>query len=218
VFILSDVRLYRESLLWNLTRSQPFEMLGAADLSSAAVARVIGLQPDSIILDIGAVESFATAKLLGISLPRVKVVAFAVSEIDHLVRACSEAGIAGYVGRDGSEKDLVSAVEYALRGELYCSSRVAGMLSRHIVALSTKSSQPDEQASLTRREHQILNLVGEGMSNKEIGRSLNIGDSTVKNHVHNILEKLQLHRRGEAAARLRYRQFDLKPRLFEHKL
>src|SRR5438128_148447 len=87
VFILSDVRLYRESLLWNLTRSQAFEMLGAADLSTAAVARVIGLQPDSIILDIGAVESFATAKLLGISLPRVKVIAFAVSEIDPLVLA-----------------------------------------------------------------------------------------------------------------------------------
>jgi DNA-binding NarL/FixJ family response regulator len=211
VFILSDVRLYREALLMSLTRLQAFEMLGAEDLSRAAVERVIGLQPDSIILDIAAVESFGTARLLGVCLPMVRVVAFAVSEIDHLVVACAEAGIAGYVGRDGSEEDIVAAVECALRGELYCSKRIAGVLSRHIGVLSAQSSRPDQQPSLTSREHQILDLVGEGMSNKEIGRTLRIGDATVKNHVHNILEKLQVHRRGEAVARFRGRQLVLKP-------
>ena len=186
-----------------LTRLQVFEMLGVEDLSRAAVARVIGLQPDAIILDIGAVESLATARLLGISLPKVRVVAFAVSEIDHLVIACAEVGIAGYVGRDGSEGDLVAAVECALQGELYCSKRIAGVLSRRVAILSAQSSRPDQHPCLTPREHQVLNLVGEGMSNKEIGRALRIRDATVKNHVHNILEKLQVHRRGEAAARFR---------------
>jgi two-component system, NarL family, nitrate/nitrite response regulator NarL len=203
VFILSDVRLYRDALLKGLTRLQAFEMLGVEDLSRVAVVRVIGLRPDAIILDIGAVESLAIARLLGISLPMAKVVAFAVSEIDHLLIACAEAGIAGYVGRDGSEEDLVAAVECALRGELYCSKRIAGVLSRHVAILSAQSSRPDQHTCLTPREHQVLNLVGEGMSNKEIGRALRIGDATVKNHVHNILEKLQVHRRGEAAATFR---------------
>jgi two-component system nitrate/nitrite response regulator NarL len=144
LYILSDVKLYREALLLSLMRLQALEMVGAADLSDAAVARAIGSQPDAIMLDIGAVGSLSTAQLLRIGLPTVKVIAFAVSEIDNLVVACAEAGIAGYVGRDGSEEDLIAAVEYALRGELYCSSRIAGVLSRHIAALSTQPGRSDE--------------------------------------------------------------------------
>jgi len=203
LLILSDVRLYREGLLWSLAQQQSLEILGAADLSKMAVARVIGLQPDAILLDIGAPESFDVAKALGASLPTLKIVAFAVSEIDDLVLACAEAGIAGYVTPEGSEGDLVAAVHSALRGELYCSPRIAGLLLRHVAALSVQSCRPTDDASLTRREQQILGLVAEGMSNKEIGRALQIGDSTVKNHVHNIFQKLQVRRRGEAAARLR---------------
>jgi two-component system nitrate/nitrite response regulator NarL len=203
LFILSDVRLYREGLRWSLAREQTLEMLGAADLSRAVVGRLVGLQPDAVILDVGAPESFAIAKLLGTSLPKVKIVAFAVSEVYDLVLACAEAGVAAYVTPEGSEKDLVAAVHHALRGELFCSPRIAGMLFRHVAALSGQTPRPVEQPSLTRRERQILGLVGEGMSNKEIGRVLRIGDATVKNHVHNILEKLQVNRRGEAAAHLR---------------
>jgi two-component system, NarL family, nitrate/nitrite response regulator NarL len=203
VFLLSDVRLYREGLLWSLARQPAFEVLEAADLSKAALARLAVLRPDVIILDVGAPDSFALAKSLGISLPNTKIVAFAVSEIDHLVLACAEAGIAGYVAPDGSEEDLVTAIEYALRGELYCSPRIAGLLLRRVTALSSQPEKAAEPGSLTQRERQVLALMGEGMSNKEIGRALRIGDSTVKNHVHNILEKLQVHRRGEAAVRLR---------------
>src|SRR5262245_22232012 len=119
-------------------RVQALEVVGAADLSDAAVARAIGSQPDAIMLDVGAVGSLSTARLLRISLPTVRVIAFAVSEIDNLIVACAEAGIAGYVGRDGSEEDLIAAVEYALRGELYCSSRIAGVLSRHVATLSAQ--------------------------------------------------------------------------------
>jgi two-component system nitrate/nitrite response regulator NarL len=141
VFLLSDVRLYREGLLWSLARQPAFEVLEPADLSKAALARLAVLRPDVIILDIGAPDSFALAKSLGISLPNSKIVAFAVSEIDHLVLACAEAGIAGYVAPDGSEEDLVTPIEYALRGELYRSPRIAGLLLRRVTALS---SQPEK--------------------------------------------------------------------------
>jgi DNA-binding NarL/FixJ family response regulator len=216
LFILSAVRLYREGLLWSLTRQQAFQTLGAADLSDAAMARVVRLQPDAIILDVGVPESFGAAKLLSTSLPQVKIVAFAVAEIADVILTCAEAGIAGYVAPDGSENDLIAAVDYALRGELYCSPRIAGLLSRHVLALSAQRVGLADRPSLTRREQQILSLVGEGMSNKEIGRMLQIGDSTVKNHVHNILEKLEVHRRGEAAARLRGNQIGSQARMPNH--
>lgn len=206
VFLLSDVRLYREGLLSSLARQPAFELVDAADFSRAAVARVHALRPDVIILDIGAPNSFTLAKSLGISLPDTKIVAFAMSEVDHLVLACAEAGIAGYVPPDGSEEDLLTVIACALRGELCCSPRVAGLLLRHVTTLCAPPEQAAEPLSLTQRELQILALVGEGMSNKEIGRALRIVGSTVKNHVHNILEKLQVHRRGEAAVRLRAMQ------------
>jgi len=203
VFLLSDVRLYREGLLWSLSRQATFEMIGAGDFSRRTMATVLELAPDVIILDVGVAEGFEAAKTLSSRLLNSKVIAFAVSEVDHVVVACAEAGIAGYVAPDGSEEDLIRAVEFALRGELYCSPRIAGLLFRQISALSSRLAGPSEPESLSRRERQILGLVGEGMSNKEIGRALRISDATVKNHVHNILEKLQVHRRGEAAARLR---------------
>jgi DNA-binding NarL/FixJ family response regulator len=190
-------------LVFSLGRRQGFEILGAADFSQPAIARVVDLQPDVIILDISTPESFEVAKSLGIGLPTVKIVAIAASEIEQVVLACAEAGIAGYVAPDGSEHDLIAAVEHALRGELYCSRRIAALLLRHFAMMSTQPPKRSEHVPLTRRERQILILVAEGMSNKEIGRLLRIGEATVKNHVHHILEKLHVSKRGEAAARLR---------------
>lgn len=203
VSLLSDVRLYREGLHWCLARQPAFEILDVADLSAPAVVKVVARRPDVIVLDVGAPDSLPLAKSFRISLPNTKIIAFAVSEIDHLMLACAEAGISGYVAPDGSEQDLVTAIEFALRGELFCPPRIAGLLLRRVAELTSPAEDPHSLTPLTRREHQILALIGEGMSNKEIGRVLRIVEATVKNHVHNILEKLQVHRRGEAAVRLR---------------
>jgi two-component system nitrate/nitrite response regulator NarL len=203
IFLLSDVRLYREGLLWSLSRQEVFEVIGADNCSARTLTYVVELNPEVVILDIAAAEAFATANMLSSRLPNTKMIAFAVSEVDDVVLACAEAGIAGYVAPDGSTSDLISAVEFALRDELYCSPRIAHLLSRRIGALSARLVDSPEPQRLTQRERQILDLICEGKSNKEIGRSLRISNATVKNHVHNILEKLQVHRRGEAAAWLR---------------
>jgi DNA-binding NarL/FixJ family response regulator len=205
IFLLSDVRLYREGLLWGLSRQDAFDVIGADDCSTRTLTYLVELHPEVVILDVGAAEAFATANALSSRLPITKIIAFAVSEVDDVVLACAEAGIAGYVAPNGSASDLISAVEFALRDELYCSPRIAHLLSRRIGALSSRlaGSGSSEPQTLTQRERQILCLVGEGKSNKEIGRALQISNATVKNHVHNILEKLQVQRRGEAAAWLR---------------
>ena len=203
VILLSNVRLYRESLYRSLAHRPGFEVLAAHDFSQRALTCVVGLRPDVIILDVGGHDALGLAKTLGLSLPKAKIVAFAVSENDHLVVACAGAGIAGYVPPHGSEEDLVAAIEQALRGELYCSPRIAGVLARRVAALAEPGARPSELAPLTPRERQILGLVGEGMSNKEIAHALRIGTSTVKNHVHNILDKLHVHRRGQAAIQVR---------------
>ena len=200
VFLLSDVRLYREGLLLSLQRRDAFEVLGADHLSDGIVAQIAALKPDAVILDMGARNGFGLARQLNSTVPATKIVAFAVNEIEHLVLACAEAGVAGYVAPDATEEDLENAVQFALRGELYCSAGIAGLLFRRIGVLAAKPVDFSATETLTVRERQILNLLSEGMSNKDIGRALRISNATVKNHVHNILDKLQVRRRGEAAA------------------
>jgi two-component system nitrate/nitrite response regulator NarL len=200
VFLLSDVRLYREGLLLSLQRRDVFDVLGADRLSDGIVAHIAALKADAVILDMGARNGFSVARQLNSTAPATKIVAFAVNEIDHLVLACAEAGVAGYVAPDATEEDLENAVHFALRGELYCSAGIAGLLFRRVGVLAAKPVKSSAPETLTVRERQILDLVSEGMSNKEISRALRISNATVKNHVHNILDKLQLRRRGEAAA------------------
>jgi DNA-binding NarL/FixJ family response regulator len=95
---------------------------------------------------------------------------------------------------------LVATLESATRGEALFSPRMAASLLRRVAALAATQPSPSAQVRLTPRERDIMRLLDEGLSNKEIAQRLGIEVATVKNHVHNILEKLQVHRRGEAAA------------------
>lgn len=201
--LLCDIRLYRDGLVYILERGGVFDVLGASDLSDQCVAQVAAHDPDGVVLDMGDSRGFDVAKRLISILPNLKIIAFGVRETERLVLACAEAGIAGYVTPDSTEEDLTNAVLRALRGELSCSPRIAALLFKKVGVLSTTPKIQIGRESLTNRENQILNLVCEGQSNKEIGRALRISNATVKNHVHNILEKLDVRRRGEAAARLR---------------
>jgi DNA-binding NarL/FixJ family response regulator len=106
------------------------------------------------------------------------------------------------VAREGSVHDLVDAVERAARGELQCSPQVAGTLIRRL-AWRAAAGATLIPSPLTARESEIVRLIDEGLSNKEIAVRLGIEVATVKNHVHNLLEKLRVRRRSEAAARLR---------------
>ncbi|SED65578.1 two component transcriptional regulator, LuxR family [Rhizobiales bacterium GAS188] len=214
LFIISDVRLYREGLVRSLSRQPTVTVIGAADTSPAAISEMSDHKPDVVILDVGGPGSFEFARSVNVNLPGVKIIAFAVSDVEHELLACAAAGFAGYVARDGSEADLIAAVENALRGELSVSPRMASLLFRQVATLSAQQLAPGEPSALTQRERQILALVGQGMSNKEIAREVRIGSATVKNHVHSILEKLQVRRRGEAAARFRMLQHTDSPRRY----
>ncbi len=212
VFIISDVRLYREGLSWNLTHEGSLEVVGASGLSSITAESLEAQSPDAIIFDITMRDGLQLARALHARLPDAKIVAFAVSDIDGEIVTGAMAGISGYVHRDAGIGDLVTEVLNAVRGELHCSPRLAARLLAQIASLSfgeaggdKASATPVEQRALTQREAEILVLVERGLSNKEIARTLNISFATVKNHVHHILEKLHVHRRTQALARMRGR-------------
>ena len=199
VYLVSDVRLYREGLSASLAQHRRLELVGAA-ASGDFLDLIVALQPEVLLLDLGARESLSIPRRARQVLPTIRVVAFAVAEIAENVLACAEAGISGYVTTDGSIEDLVAAVFNALRGELMCSPRIAALLFSRVATFSDgRISASSDASSLTRREREIAALVACDLPNKEIARRLRLGPTTVKNHVHNILQKLNVHRRGDIA-------------------
>ena len=197
IAIITNIRLYREGLADVLGR-QGIEVVGTAAAGPEGVSCVRTSMPDVALLDIAIPDGAPTVRALADSAPGVRVVALGVPETDGPVLACAEAGVAGFVHRDGSLEDLVDTLRRVDRGEVLCSPKIIGSLFRRVAELAAHSLPA--VGRLTQRELEILGLIDQGLSNKEIARRLTIELSTVKNHVHSILKKLQVRRRAEAAA------------------
>jgi two-component system, NarL family, nitrate/nitrite response regulator NarL len=135
--------------------------------------------------------------------PECKVVMLEVPNQDETILACIEVGgVSGYVVEDSSFPDVIKAVRAVSAGESICSPRVANLAFTRISTLADRfydSPPPAAVSCLTRREQNIIEAIEMGLSNKEIAGELRIGVSTVKNHVHNILDKLKLQDRRSAA-------------------
>jgi DNA-binding NarL/FixJ family response regulator len=202
VLVVASVRLYREGLAAVLGRDERLDVVGTVAGHYDAMEAARRLTPDVAVLDPGGEDAEDTVRELAGAAFAVPVVALAVLETDADVVAWAEAGVAGYVTRDGSIEDLVTAVFSAAEGELACSPRTAAALLRRVRAAARSAEGPGP--ALTAREIEIGRLIEQGLSNKEIAQRLHIELPTVKNHVHRILEKLGVHRRAEAAVRIRH--------------
>lgn len=200
VLIVSNVRLYRDGLKQVLNEDGRLGVARAVASGEAAIEEVERHEPQSVLLDVAIPQALGTISSIALKAPRTKVIALGLSESEEDVVACAEAGIAGYVRREGSVEDVVSTVKSALRDEFGCSRRIAAALVRRVRSLR---AGPAVERALTPREREIAELLGEGLSNKEISAGLHIEVATVKTHVHNILEKTGAQSRGEAVAKIR---------------
>ena len=205
VLVVADVSVHRDSLVEQLDREPGILVVGATSDPVQSVAEFWNLGPDLVLLDVAAEERVTAIGALVAAIPDVKVVAFAVPETESDIIACAEAGVAACVTREASFDELVATIERVGSGESLCSPQVAAVLLRRIAALAgERSAEP--MSSLTSREREILDLIADGLSNKLIAQQLCIELATVKNHVHNLLEKLEVHNRHEAAALVQARQ------------
>jgi two-component system nitrate/nitrite response regulator NarL len=202
VYVVGPVRAYREGLARALERRTELRILGFAATAEDAVRQIEDLGPDVVLFDMSGPGGVAAARTLADTTSATKLVALAAPEDDRTVIACAEAGVAAFVAREGTFEDIVAATQAVMRGESMCSPRVAAALLRR-VADRAHERPLSEFAPLTSRERQVVALIDEGLSNKEIAARLCIEPSTVKNHVHNLLEKLGARGRAEAAARMR---------------
>ena len=195
-FICAAIRLYREGLAQILASSEPIEVVGTAAVPAEAAELLVGRDVDVLLIDVNAVDAFSALPRLRAAAPTAKVVALAVPELPEEVLRHAEAGMEGYVTYDASIADLTAALQSVHRGELICSPRMAGELLRHIGRLA--AAQPARTSvPLTARQCEIAALLRDGLSNKDIAQRLSLSLPTVKNHVHAILERLQVSRRSE---------------------
>lgn len=202
VFIISDIRIYREGLDQALEQEPRLQVAGLA----ADVEDLLRLPPvderHALLLDMGIPNAEANALQIRERLPQSRLVALGISERPEAVLHCAKIGAHAYVSRDSTLENLIDVVESAVRDEVLCPPGIVSALFAEL-RRNASARGPSAVARLTPREFEVVELIDQGLSNKEIARRLSIQPSTAKNHVHNALEKLGLHQRGQAAAYLR---------------
>lgn len=201
LLVVDDNRLYGETLAGALRAQQWVRSVDVALDCPTALARSIEFPPTITLLNMATEDSLPWLEAFARS--RGRVVCIGVRERESEIVACAEAGAAGYVLRDDSLEALRDVVEGVLSDKLPCSPAVAAALLRRVTTLAGERGGQQAVNRLTTRETEVLRLIEQGFANREIAARLCIELRTVKNHVHRILEKLDVDRRGQAAALLR---------------
>jgi two-component system nitrate/nitrite response regulator NarL len=200
LLVVAETRLYREGLTHLLDGRAGLRVVGAVAANGGSLNADDLSEFDIAVLDSTMAGAVSVVRVLREVRPQAKIVAVAVSETEEEVIACAEAGISAYVPHEGSTEDLVVAIQKAARDELVCSAGIAAALMKRVAVLAAQLPAVSGTAHLTRRELEILRLLDDGFSNKQIASKLHIALSTVKNHVHAILEKLGVQGRAAAVA------------------
>lgn len=202
LIIADDHPMVREGLTAFLAITQNIEVMAVVACGVEAVAAAKEHAPDVVLLDLfmsdqPAVETVRQIKRVS---PRSQIVMITSHEGDEYVVPITQAGAISYILKDTTPEDLVRAVRKAAAGESTISQRVAKALVTIVTRAQERKAQDDHfHEDLTKRELEVLQCIAEGMSNMDIAARLNISEKTVKSHVGNILSKLYLTDRTQAA-------------------
>ena len=206
IVLADDHPLFRDGVGRILGSVPDFEVIGEGATADEAVSVVSNLLPDIVLLDIsmpgGGIQA---AERISTACPVVKILMLTVSENENDVMAALEAGACGYVLKGIGGDELTDVIRSVYEGESYVTPSLAGRL---LMKLKKKHGAPPATApfpELSAREEQILKAVAQGLSNKEIALKLTLSEKTIKHYMTNILQKLQVRNRVEAAIKARER-------------
>ena len=201
VFLLDDHEVVRAGLRDLLENAdENIAVVGEASTAAEALARIAAIHPDVAILDVrlgeGETDGIAVCREIRSAHPEIACLMLTSFADDEALFASIMAGAAGYLLKEVRGRDIVGSVKRAARGE----SLLDPALTQKLIDRMRTGGPEDERLSrLTERERRVLDLVAEGKTNREIGAELYLAEKTVKNYVSNILSKLGMQRRTEAA-------------------
>ncbi len=201
VAVVDDHPLFREGVANTLSGSRDIDVVGQGSTAEDAIRLARDLLPDVLLVDISMEGGGINAvRAITESYPVIKIIMLTVSESEEDVLSSLKAGARGYILKGVSARELVKIVRAVHAGEAYVTPALAASL---LVDLredrQSLGPSPSPLEELTGREHQILELLAKGSSNKEIARELGLSEKTVKHYMTNILQKLQVRNRVEAA-------------------
>jgi len=201
VYLIEDIRLLRDSIAAVL-KAEGFRIVGAARGGADALPALERAKPTVVLLDAGLADSVGIAEEVRRASPDTKVVAMNFMPTHEGLVAFIRAGVAGFTLKDASADAFVASVRRVVEGAPALPRALGGLLFHHVAAQSGGRLNADgkDGAPLTRREREVIELIADGMSNKEIADRLHLATHTVKSHVHGVLGKLALRTRLEVAA------------------
>jgi DNA-binding NarL/FixJ family response regulator len=194
ILIADDHSVVRQGLRMFLALDPEFEVVGEASTGEEAVERARELCPDVVLMDLlmPGIGGVAATKMIRTEMPDVEVIALTSVLADEAVTGAIRAGAIGYLLKNTESDELRRAIKSAAAGQVHLSPEAAARLVREVQI-------PGNPEALTERETAVLRLVARGQANKQVARELGIQEQTVKTHVSNILGKLQLQSRTQAA-------------------
>ncbi len=197
VIVADDHPLFRAGVVEELGKDSGIEVIGLAANGGEALKLAQDHMPDVILLDIAmpGKDGISAASSISLACPSTRIIMLTVSEHEDDLMAAFKAGAKGYVLKGISGRDLTRVIRSVVDGEVFVSQALA---SRLVMEMSApKRSDPFEE--LTPRELEILQLLADGLSNREIGEQLHLAEKTVKHYMTNVLEKLEVGSRVQAA-------------------
>ena len=205
VLLIEDNRLLREGIAAMLYDQGDFEVIAVAEDGDAIESlRKSGRTPDVVLLDLGLekTNSLQLMALLQSQLPAARIIAMDILPEQVDIVEFVKAGGSGFILKSASVQEYLGTIRAVARGEKVLPAMLTASLFTQIVESALESEQgiPESAIQLTQREKEVVGLISEGLSNKEIATRLHIATHTVKSHVHNILEKLTLSSRLQIAA------------------
>ena len=200
VLVVDDHALFRRGLEIVLAAEEDIQVVGEAGDGAEAVDKAADLLPDIVLMDVrmpkrGGIEACTSIKEVA---PSAKIIMLTISDEEADLYDAIKAGATGYLLKEISTDEVATAIRAVADGQSQISPSMASKLLTEFNNLAKQAQQKVLAPKLTDRELQVLKLVAQGLSNREVAEELFISENTVKNHVRNILEKLHLHSRMEA--------------------
>jgi two-component system response regulator DevR len=202
VFLLEDHEVMRQGLSMVLSAEPGIEVVGDAGTVASALVRLAAVRPDVAILDVRLPDGdgISACRDIRSMLPDVACLMFTAYEDDQALLGAVMAGAAGYVLKGTPVRDVVEAVRVVATGKSILDAHAAQRIMEQLRGGNPGSGQSDDRvASLTTQEKRVLDLIGEGLTNRQIAERMSLAEKTAKNYVSSLLMKLGLQRRSQAA-------------------